>query len=228
MPSVFISYFHEDRDQAYLVNAHLRSLQIETFFDDVGLQIGDAWRDKIRNALDAASALVVLCTSSAVASTEVLFEVAYAMGRRIPVLPLLWDRSCALPAFLAGRQYLDFSDKSKPWMALTAQVRSITSTQTTVAEQCRDVGLVGIGKGRSLRERTAHIIDVLSGARPKSKLTITGRSLVDWSNYWHDIENAIASRHLDVRMALLTSMRSRTKTERYAHGSTFQSQRTGH
>lgn len=92
MPHVFISYHHEDRDQAYVVNGHIKGIPLDTFLDDDRLHAGDNWPEELEHALDAASALVVLCTSKAVNSTEVLFEVSYAMGRGIPVIPLRYER----------------------------------------------------------------------------------------------------------------------------------------
>ncbi len=200
MGLIFISYFHEDRDPAFVVKGHLS--EFDVFIDEEDLRAGYRWRDEIRLALDTASALVVLCTSRSMASTEVLFEVAYAMGRRIRVIPVCWER-VELPSFLATLQFLDFSHSQKPWLSLTSQLASEVQMLRSVDDKARQCGLLDIGRARSTRERTTFCLDVLSGAKPGSTVLAVGRSLVDLTHCWQEIEKAIRDRCLQVKMALL-------------------------
>ena len=54
-----------------------------------------------------------------------------------------------------------------------------------------------------MRDRTGYFLDVLSGAKKDSKIIMAGRSLIDWTGYWEDLEHAIRQRHLHVKVALL-------------------------
>src|SRR5215211_7447427 len=109
-PFVFISYARRDEDSALALKSRLEGRGFRVFIDSGALRSGDEWRGRLVSALDGSFALVVVCTRSSVASSEVSFEWAYAMGRSIPVVPLLYESDCPLPERLRPLQRLDFSD----------------------------------------------------------------------------------------------------------------------
>jgi hypothetical protein len=65
------------------------------------------------------------------------------------------------------------------------------------------VGLREIGAGRTLRKRTEYIYDALESAQPGSKVVIVGRSLKEWADAADLLEESIAARRLEVKLALL-------------------------
>ena len=121
MPHVFVSYARKDGNRAHLLNGHVLGAGIKTYLDVQQLAAGSPFRPELQQALDASFAVVAICTRASMASSEVLFEIAYAIGRRIPVIPLRWDAGCILPPFLAAYQRLDFSE-SEDWPSLVLQL----------------------------------------------------------------------------------------------------------
>src|SRR5207247_35998 len=99
----------------------------KTYMDDQQLEAGRLWRPELQQALDASLAVVAICTANSMASSEVLFELAYAIGRRIPVIPLTWQAGCALVPFLAAYQGLDFS-VLPDWGRLIQQIRGLAAS----------------------------------------------------------------------------------------------------
>ncbi|MBL8153611.1 MAG: toll/interleukin-1 receptor domain-containing protein [Anaerolineae bacterium] len=88
MAHVFISYAHADgNDYADIVQARLKKKGIESWLDD-NLKAGDDWSPMIDDAIRSAYALILIVTPKAIASQYVIYEVGFAMGRGIPILPL--------------------------------------------------------------------------------------------------------------------------------------------
>jgi len=202
VPHVFISYFHEDRDKAHVINGHLKGAGIETFIDDTSLHAGDRWRAEVQSALDRAFCVVALCTTRAMDSKEVLFELAYAIGHGTRVVPLRYEFDLQFPAFLASYQFLDFS-RFQPWEKLVGELRSSTPQDASLEDKCREVGLEDIGAGRSEEERNRQLHLILESARRGSVLLVVGRSLIDWALLSQVIESRIRERHLHLKLALI-------------------------
>jgi len=199
MPHVFISYSREDLVKAHAVGGRLSDAQIQTYKDQL-LQPGQHWRPELQRNLDASYAVVAICTSASMESREVLFELAYAMGHGIPVIPVRWESRCKLPQFIKAYDYLDFSTMQN-WGQLVLTIQQLPTD--LVYEQCRRVGLAGIGHGRRLRERAVYIYQVLDSARTDSKLIIVGRSLKEWAAAWEGLQKAINEKRLEAKLALL-------------------------
>lgn len=202
-PLVFISHSHKDTDFAHAVNGVLQDGGYRTFLDAVGLHVGDEFRSKLRAALDESSALVVICSKYSMRSSEVLFEVAYCMGRNVPVLPLQCTTDAVLPPFMKVTHYLDFRRGARPWDALIDGLLRKTDGHNVLSKRVRGVGLIDIGRSRSQQDRLDFIKDIVEHSAPYSRLVITGRSLADWSSFWVEIEEAIRAKHLQVKIAML-------------------------
>lgn len=88
---VFISHASDDETLAMRVAASLREAGLEVW-DDGGILPGENWAAKTAEALQESEAMVVLLTPSALRSSHVKHEIAYALGnqdysgRLIPVL----------------------------------------------------------------------------------------------------------------------------------------------
>src|ERR1700753_3340739 len=97
MSHVFISHSHKDEDFALAVSAVLKEKGYATFLDTLQLQVGDDFRITLRDGLEDSSALIVLWSKESVESSEVLFEVAYCMGRGVPIFPMICATDAVLP-----------------------------------------------------------------------------------------------------------------------------------
>jgi hypothetical protein len=116
--TVFIAYAREDEDMALALDRRLHNWNITSFIDTDQIRVGDNWRNIRLNALKSSVALLLICTPESMESNEVQFEWSYAMGKEIPVLPLIYRQSSLQPE-LGGLQALDFTDPNKrPWAVL--------------------------------------------------------------------------------------------------------------
>lgn len=201
MPHVFISYSHKDHEQAQILNGELLSAKIETYLDNQQLQAGRPFRPELRQAIDSSYAVVVICTVTSMASSEVLFELAYALGRRLPVIPIKLETKCRIPPFLAEYPWLDFS-RSRNWAELVLKIRNLPVFPWS-PDGWHRVGLQEIGSGRPQRKRLDYIYNVLDTIQPESKLIIVGRSLTEWADVAEGLQTAINEKRIEVKLGLL-------------------------
>lgn len=201
MPHVFISYSRKDSDAAQILNGHLLGARIETYLDDQ-LQLGVGFRRELQKAIDSSSAVVAICTAAAMASSEVLFELAYALGRRLPVIPVKWEAKCKIPPFLEEYQGVDLSRPPREFSKLVLKLKGLPIFPW-VLEGWQRVGLLEIGSGRPQKQRVSYIYGVLESIKPGSKLIIVGRSLKEWASVWDSLERAINEKRLEAKLALL-------------------------
>lgn len=88
---VFISHAHENDALAKKVGKALKGAGWDVW-DDEQILPGDNWAEKIGQALEESQAMVVLITGAALSSSNVRWEINYALGRKrlknrlIPVL----------------------------------------------------------------------------------------------------------------------------------------------
>lgn len=88
MAHVFISYKREDRDFAFLVRNEIEKAGYGVWIDD-RLEAGESWIRRIEDALSSAFALVLILTPQSQSSKYVIYEWSFALGRGIPVFPVL-------------------------------------------------------------------------------------------------------------------------------------------
>jgi hypothetical protein len=88
---VFISHAHENEALAKKLGKALTRAGWDVW-DDEQILPGDNWAEKIGQALEESQAMVVLLTGAALSSSNVRWEIAYALGKKslknrlIPVL----------------------------------------------------------------------------------------------------------------------------------------------
>jgi TIR domain-containing protein len=88
---VFLSYSHADSDLAKHVAHTLRKSGLEVW-DDSQVLPGDNWGEKLAQALEESSAMVILLTPNWVKSPYATHELSFALGNRnyegrvVPVL----------------------------------------------------------------------------------------------------------------------------------------------
>ncbi len=113
-PSVFISYSHKDEEWKDRLVAHLGVLKLEDKIDlwaDHRIEVGEEWREEIREAMDAAEVAILLVSADFLASKFIQDEEAPRLLERqaqeglyiFPVLirPCYWRRV----KWLAGLQF---------------------------------------------------------------------------------------------------------------------------
>ena len=111
MAQVFVSYKRENISKDFI--KHLRLKLEEDGFDvwiDTELLLpGEDWKKEIDNAIKASIALIVIMTPEARKSEYITYEWAFAIGREIPVLPIVLQETELHPR-MKDLQFVDFSN----------------------------------------------------------------------------------------------------------------------
>jgi len=115
--SVFLSHSHADKPFARRLAADLRLAGHIVWIDEAEIEIGDSLIEKIRGGLDKVDYVAAILSSASIESEWVNRELDIASNReidekRVVVLPLLLEK-VALPGFLKGKFYGDFTDSDQ-------------------------------------------------------------------------------------------------------------------
>jgi tetratricopeptide (TPR) repeat protein len=111
---VFISYQHDDSDFADALIYRVEKVGFKTWIDNNGLYPGEDWREGIDQSIRDAFALIVIMSPVAKASEYVTYEWAFAWGCGIKVIPVMYKFTSLHPR-LESLQYLDFTNRLRPW-----------------------------------------------------------------------------------------------------------------
>lgn len=118
MSDVFISYSHEDSDFVTLLQNKLQDAGLKVWRDAGGIGLGEEWRQEIDTAMQDTSMVLAVITPSAMQSRSVNYELAFARGAGIKIIPILLEKADRDPR-LEVLQYSNFTDHSaQPWDAL--------------------------------------------------------------------------------------------------------------
>lgn len=109
---VFISYSHTDKDFVTKLAAQLAQNKIHVWVDTWELHVGDSIVSKIQQALQQASALLVVLSKASTGSEWCKKELNAGLVReleekRVVVLPVLIE-DCEIPLFLRDKMFADF------------------------------------------------------------------------------------------------------------------------
>ncbi len=109
---VFISYSHNDNEFVANLAAHLVKHNTRVWVDTWQLRVGDSIIEKIQEALQESSALLVILSKSSVQSNWCKKEINAGLMReleekKVIVLPVLLE-DCDVPLFLKEKMYADF------------------------------------------------------------------------------------------------------------------------
>lgn len=202
--NVFISYSRKDEDLARSLKDRLNDADITSYMDTAGIKAGDNWRLKITDALDSCVLLVVVCTSHSVASHEVTAEWAYAVGRGVVVVPVVYEAGLDLPAGLDAVDRLDFTDPAhRQWDRLIARILRAQEANPATGGVIRRAGFESICFGRQELIHRLSIPQILARVAESSELTVVGRSLEGWSREFREIHHLCERKHLRARFALV-------------------------
>lgn len=111
---IFISHSKKDREIALKLIERLREHEIEVWFDEFEIKIGDNFLDKIYSGLNECKYLAIILTNNSVNSSFVKEELSYAKLNElknldIKILPLLFEQ-CPIPDPIKLLQYGNFTD----------------------------------------------------------------------------------------------------------------------
>jgi hypothetical protein len=109
---IFISYSHENKEFVDKLALQLVDRNVYIWLDRWELNIGDSIVDKVQEAVDGASALLVILSKASVASEWCKRELSAGFLReleenRVVVMPVLLE-DCDIPLFARGKLYADF------------------------------------------------------------------------------------------------------------------------
>lgn len=109
---IFISYSHKDKEFASKLAAHLARNNAHVWLDTWELNVGDSIVSKVQEAIQEASALLIVLSKSSVISEWCKKELNAGLMReleekRVVVLPILLE-DCTIPTFLKEKMYADF------------------------------------------------------------------------------------------------------------------------
>jgi WD40 repeat protein len=133
MVQVFISHASDDVDTAARVRGWLREAGHSVFLacDLDGVQVGDAWRDRLYDEIRRAQALVCIVTKAFAASPWCAAEVGIAQAYGVRVLPLRSE---------AGAEHKLVSPETTQWADLSGDVER---ARAELAEALRRLDGVG-------------------------------------------------------------------------------------
>lgn len=129
MSSIFLSHSHADKPFARRLAADLRAVGHDVWIDEAEIDIGDSLIQKIREGLDSVDYVAAILSANSIESEWVKKELEIASNReidekRVVVLPLMVEK-VALPGFLKGKFYGDFTEGKKYGEALALLLRKL-------------------------------------------------------------------------------------------------------
>jgi len=131
--AIFISYSHSDAAFAEKLATHLVAHNAHLWIDSWELNVGDSLIERIQNAIQGSSALLVILSKASVNSEWCKKELNAGLMReldekRVLVLPVLVEE-CERPTFLREKMYADFrTDFSVGFHALIPSLARFTNT----------------------------------------------------------------------------------------------------
>ncbi|WP_353187638.1 toll/interleukin-1 receptor domain-containing protein [Pseudomonas sp.] len=109
---VFISYSHADKAKIDLIAGHLVRKRTNVWIDRWELKAGDSIINRVQEAVEGSSALLIMLSKASVESEWCKKELTAGLFReldekRVVVVPVLLE-DCKIPLFLKDKMYADF------------------------------------------------------------------------------------------------------------------------
>jgi hypothetical protein len=130
---IFISYSHGDKAFVNKLASNLVKHDAHVWVDTWELNVGDSILNRVQEAIQASSALLIVLSKASVASEWCKKELSAGLMReldekRVVVLPVLVE-DCEIPVFLREKMYADFrrdfESGLKPLLEAVARVTKI-------------------------------------------------------------------------------------------------------
>ncbi|MCL5028414.1 MAG: toll/interleukin-1 receptor domain-containing protein [Bacteroidetes bacterium] len=111
-PQIFICHSSIDKPFVRKLAQSLKTYNIEVWFDEWEIKVGESLREKIETGITKSSYLCVVLSKNSVKSKWVTRELNAAFAKemetnKVFILPLLIDK-CKLPLFLKDKKYANF------------------------------------------------------------------------------------------------------------------------
>lgn len=138
MGQIFISYKHQPHVVSFIqkLKEQLETANFDVWVDSELLRPGQEWKKEIDNAIKASIALVVIMTPDAFKSQYVTYEWAFAIGRGMEVIPLIFENTEIHPR-LNDIQFIDFTNHfDPPWNRL---IQRLVEIETGVSGKSREI-----------------------------------------------------------------------------------------
>lgn len=134
MSKIFLSHTSTDKPFVRKLAADLRNNGHTVWIDEAEINIGDSLIGKIREGLESVDYVAVVLSKASIQSEWVKKEVEIASNkeikeRRVVVLPLIIE-NVAMPGFLEGKLYGDFSDEKNYEATLKLLLRSLGDSKS--------------------------------------------------------------------------------------------------
>lgn len=109
---IFVSYSHADKDKIDLIAGHLLRKRASVWIDRWELKAGDSIINRVQEAVEGSSALLIMLSKASVDSEWCKKELTAGLFReldekRVVVVPVLLE-NCKIPLFLRDKMYADF------------------------------------------------------------------------------------------------------------------------
>ena len=134
-PSVFLSHSHADKRKVRWIADKLTNAGIRVWIDEAEINHGDSLIEKLSSALNSVDLVLAFLSESSIESEWVKKELEIAMNheikrRRVTTVPVLLD-PVALPQFLYGKLYADFTTAHRKRTGLPKLIESIYDHKNT-------------------------------------------------------------------------------------------------
>lgn len=130
---IFLSHSSKDFGLVDLIRAQAQAIEVDVYLHEMHPEPGTSLSSKVADAIGTSDALVVLVTANTAASAYVNQEIGYALGKGLPVIPLVSRGTDSDQlAMLQGVEYIAF-DSERPHGALTrltAQLHGMQMSKT--------------------------------------------------------------------------------------------------
>jgi hypothetical protein len=129
---IFISYSHKDKDFVDGLAMQLVRRNVHVWLDRWEMSVGDSIVDRIQEAVDGASALLVVLSKASVESEWCKRELSAGLLReleekRVVVMPVMLEE-CTVPIFARGKMFADFrTDFDAGLRSITEGIAKVTS-----------------------------------------------------------------------------------------------------
>jgi hypothetical protein len=105
--NVFVSYSREDQEFVLKLAQDVFREGIDVWMDQLNIAPGSSWAREVGKALDTCSLMLLILSSSSLASTNVEDEWNYFLDKGKRIVPVLLQE-CEIPFRLTRIHYLDF------------------------------------------------------------------------------------------------------------------------
>lgn len=129
---IFISYSHQNKTFVDRLAAQLVQRNVNIWLDRWELSVGDSLVDRIQEAVDGASALLVILSKASVSSEWCKKELSAGLLReleekRVVVMPVMLE-DCEVPIFARGKMFADFrTDFDEGLRAVSEGIAKVTT-----------------------------------------------------------------------------------------------------